>query len=424
MVVKKIMFRKILVIGIIVLFIGISIAPSISSLKECNELIGYKEKTDNFILEDKDDNQISYRFDKIKNREYWALCYSQSESDGSLLLLKESLCKSGWNETHIRLLDGEDITEQDFIDNITWLDDNEDSEDIILIFISSHGYTGGFNLMSYYELNEQLNRLDSEKMAIFIATCHSGSAISFCEDDGRVIVSSCGDDELSHDAHWDMILALSGIGDYVGNNNGRVAAEEVYFYLINALEDIQTPCISDNVPGLLNLVFLSYEDTQVDQKQIYQSSLSSISDEYHHAQSFIPSFNKLTKIKILVDTYGRIGNLTLVIRDELDGENLATVSVHIEALRRYVLVEFDFPDIYVNTDETYYMVISGPHVQFKIIGYHEDLYEDGEAYFSGDGGDSWQDHFFPDLFFITFGYRDNTIIYHWENTILYHFRPI
>jgi len=134
----------------------------------------------------------------------------------------------------------------------------------------------------------------------------------------------------------------------------------------------------------------------------------------HAYQSFIPQLGKLTRVEVLLadDPYmPPFKNINLVIRKELDGENLtkATVSYNlIPPFDNPEWIEFDFPDIQVNVGHTYYIICYVDWLPYGdtlfVWGAGEpNPYLDGIAGFSQDGGEHWYYYSDVDRCFRTYG---------------------
>ena len=78
------------------------------------------------------------------------------------------------------------------------------------------------------------------------------------------------------------------------------------------------------------------------------------------AQSLKPTLNTLTRVQLVAGNFGSpSGNLFISIRDSLNGDDLASasISVHdIPPLEQSDWVEFDFPDISVIPEKSYYII--------------------------------------------------------------------
>ena len=116
------------------------------------------------------------------------------------------------------------------------------------------------------------------------------------------------------------------------------------------------------------------------------------------AQSFTPTLNILTKIKVLFFKSGFPSsgiNLTVHIRANLSGEDLAILSTDASVIpNEGYWVEFDFPDITLIPGNPYY-IICNTNSENDMIGYcwnfnRYNVYDGGEAWRSDDSGATWE----------------------------------
>jgi len=253
---KKEWLVKTLALGIIFLFIGINIIPQVGSLSF--EKYGL---TNNELIKICNKNSTVHNNDI----EYWALLIgvdNATSSDLSAEAMYESLLSSqNWKEDNIKLITVKYATKTNIINGFQWLDDNENEDDIVVIYIATHG--GQFKLFGIPidfppideadhcdeylvtydsfkhpflagirddELNFLINKLESCEICIIIDSCFSGgfddissktyfkskvpisryntkeySSNSFIEDfteeiknDGRVILMATQEDEYGY----------------------------------------------------------------------------------------------------------------------------------------------------------------------------------------------------------------------------------
>ena len=135
------------------------------------------------------------------------------------------------------------------------------------------------------------------------------------------------------------------------------------------------------------------------------------------AQSFKPGLEKYTKLEILLDKLGNpTGEVIVGIRSSLTGEDLTLSSVSAEDIPQSwegTWIEFDFPDIDVTVNQTYYIVVRGkgnfeyPDVIDWVFCPGGNPYKRGMMHFSTNGGLSWIDNIEDrDFCFITYA-EDN-----------------
>jgi hypothetical protein len=83
------------------------------------------------------------------------------------------------------------------------------------------------------------------------------------------------------------------------------------------------------------------------------------------AQSFIPEYNTLTRVELIVwNTGNPHGNLTVSIREDLNDTDITSITMPVEEIPQQfqpdevIWTEFDFPDVNVTAESTYYIVWS------------------------------------------------------------------
>jgi len=188
-----------------------------------------------------------------------------------------------------------------------WLIENEDKDDMSLIYLTTHGSPlkspGGYpidlpprdeddgadEILVMYEgfdkwyafiwddlLNFFLSLLQSKGVCLIVDSCYSGGfndkpmfyrskhkeytvetfTHGFAEDlatQGRVVLMSCQEDEISYASHFSnyLIDGLWGKADFYGNKDGINSAEEAFDYAkywVNLMHSFN-PTILDLYPG-------------------------------------------------------------------------------------------------------------------------------------------------------------------------------
>lgn len=121
-------------------------------------------------------------------------------------------------------------------------------------------------------------------------------------------------------------------------------------------------------------------------------------ESYWCAQSFIPEVNTLTRVELkMFRFFFRSEEIltTVSIRDSLNGDDLAKVSLTGDKIPNSGWVEFDFNDLTLVPLEKYYIVCraDGGDAFYHFDWYFEidDPYLKGEAWFSNDSGASWSE---------------------------------
>jgi len=260
-----------------------------------------------------------------RDTEYWALLvavgvYADNPEEDRPLMLEEVddfydllLESPWWSEDHIKVIKGEEATTTGIIKGLRWLDWMEDSDDISVVYITTHGFPLDFDippldeedgfdeaLMSYWgfaypttiiwddELNVLLNRLESQGVCLIVDSCFAGgfndppdwnfSIRSFnpfyrrqtdqaiqqwiegfgeeVQAQGRVVLMASCEDEYSYSGGFAPFLidGLRGFGDT--NIDGIVTAEEAFYYA-EPRPERQNPTMYDGYDGELPLIQLS-----------------------------------------------------------------------------------------------------------------------------------------------------------------------
>ena len=252
--------------------------------------------------------------------EYWALLvgvgdYAENPMEDRPDMILEVndfhaqlLQSDWWAEDHIKVITGEEATIVNIIAGLRWLDRMEDSDDISLVYLSTHGFpldvdippadeADGMDeaLVSYWgfsfpmlfiwddELNVLLNRLESKGVCLIVDSCYAGGfndppnwnktgsltesqqqnelaaeewVNGFGEDvrgQKRVIIMASCEDEVSFSGAFGPYL-IDGLRGYADTNgDGIVSAEEVFVYA-EPRSPRQHPTIFDGYDGELPLI--------------------------------------------------------------------------------------------------------------------------------------------------------------------------
>lgn len=155
----------------------------------------------------------------------------------------------------------------------------------------------------------------------------------------------------------------------------------------------------------------------VDQSQITTSfnQMAGIDPVEFAAQEFKPSMTPLVKVDIYCKLLSPVYpiSLKISIKEDLKGEDLTYLELPSNQIpTSFDWVEFNFPDIAVIPEKTYYIVASttstmdGDILWKTTIG-PTDYYERGKAWYSIDSGNTWQDHKESDNCFKTYTYGEN-----------------
>ena len=126
----------------------------------------------------------------------------------------------------------------------------------------------------------------------------------------------------------------------------------------------------------------------LDQMQTVSIYYDVISADNSLAQAFMPSITPLVKVRLLVSADDQINQPLIVsIRNDLYGEDLTSVTVQASEIPSTVdWINFDFPDITVNVEETYYIVAkTDSEIEYHwLIAFNQDVdyYERGSGWFN------------------------------------------
>ena len=301
------------IVGIVLLFCGVSFLPAVTGLT--NQLSINKTNTQYETMPITDDT------------EYWALIVAvgvyanNSEEDRPLMLEEvddfyELLIESPWwSEDHIKVIKGEEATVTGIIKGLRWLDRMEDSDDISVVYITTHGFPldvdipptdeddgvdeglvsyWGFEYLNLFiyddQLNFLLNRLESQGVCFIVDSCYAGgfndppnwnsTALSanpfiqmqtdqaitrwiqgFGEEvkaQGRVVLMASCEDEVSYSGGFApyLIDGFRGFGDT--NLDGIVTAEEAFYYT-EPRTYRQHPTMFDGYEGELPIIQLNQQ---------------------------------------------------------------------------------------------------------------------------------------------------------------------
>ncbi|HWR27364.1 MAG TPA: carboxypeptidase regulatory-like domain-containing protein [Candidatus Thermoplasmatota archaeon] len=269
--------------------------------------------------------------------EYWALLVGAGDyaenpmEDRPDMILEVNdfyahlLHSDWWPADHIKVLTGEDATVVNIIAGLRWLDRMEDSNDISLVYLSTHGFPLGFDippkdeadgtdeaLVTYWgfsfpslviwddELNVLLNRLESKGVCLIVDSCYAGGfndppnwnitdiptdsqhqmaygaeewAKGFGEDvRGQkrvVLMGSCEDEEAVSGGFGPYLV--DGIRGYADSNgDGIISAEEVFYYAQPRSAQMQHPTLYDGYDGELPIMTVQSSEQSVDTNRFVQ----------------------------------------------------------------------------------------------------------------------------------------------------------
>lgn len=153
-------------------------------------------------------------------------------------------------------------------------------------------------------------------------------------------------------------------------------------------------------------------DDQIDQEQTEASGKDYIYSDNWKAQSFKPTAAILTRIQLYIAKIGDINTeCEIIIKDSLTGQSITNSSVSSSEipLSNPEWIEFNFIDIALTIDKTYYIIfkttsgdLSNSYTWFEASNTQ---YERGTKYFSEDNGQTWEQDPNADFCFKTYGQK-------------------
>lgn len=311
---------KIIIIGVLVC--GLLIATDILPVSDA-ESIDKKLIGSNLTLKPIDKNTIC-----TDGTEYWALLvavgvylnHPEQDRPGMLIAVEDVynslLASENWESSHIRKITGENANLENILSGLQWLIKMDDSDDISLVYITTHGsflpidipprdeadgkdeilipYEGFDDLTKFIwddELVFLLNLLESKGICVIIDSCYSGGfndrsfvkeksspighifskvktiveryhsvlwGKDFSNDvsgNGRMVLMSCREEELSFGSYFSEFIAEGLHGNADISMDEVCSAEEVFIYAKQRVEnfEIQHPTILDMYSGDLPL---------------------------------------------------------------------------------------------------------------------------------------------------------------------------
>jgi len=317
--------------AVIFILLGSSLLPFFSALSTANVPINNISQNPTTNIAD--------------DTEYWALLvgvgvYAENpEQNRPDMILEvddlyaQLLQSDWWSEDHIKVITGEDATVVNIIAGLRWLDRMEDSNDISLVYLSTHGFPLGIDippadeadgtdeaLVSYWgfvypslviwddELNVLLNRLESKGVCLIVDSCYAGGfndppnwnitsiptesqhqnelaaeewVKGFSEDvrgQKRVVIMASCEDELSYSGGFGPYV-IDGIRGYAdSNDDGIISAEEVFVYA-QPRSPQQHPTIYDGYEGELPIMNVATTLRSMKYENSMSTSTGNIDDD-------------------------------------------------------------------------------------------------------------------------------------------------
>jgi hypothetical protein len=339
--------------------------------------------------------------------EYWALLVGAGDyaenpmQDRPDMILEvndfyaQLLRSDWWPADHIKVLTGEEATVTNIIAGLRWLDRMEDSNDISLVYLSTHGFPLGIDippkdeadgtdeaLVTYWgftypslviwddELNVLLNRLESKGVCLIVDSCYAGGfndpsnwnitdipmdihnhyvdaaeqwAKGFAEDiRGQkrvVLMGSCEDEEAVSGGFGPYLV--DGIRGYAdANHDGIISAEEVFYYAQPRSAFMQHPTIYDGYDGELPIITAQSPEQTVDTKRFIQSD------------SQVESGAKSAETSVLCG----------YITDATTNASIENASIYV----RGRINEYEFYENQTTTDSTGFYTMHTPAIRLRV----------------------------------------------------------
>jgi hypothetical protein len=228
--------------------------------------------------------------------QYWALLvgvgvYAENPEQDRPDMIQEVndfknvlLQTSWWSTDHIRVITAENATIPNVLAGFRWLKKVASSNDIVVVYLSTHGFPMAFDapprdeggnpdtgLVSYWgfayptfiwwddEVNMLLNRINCNGVCLLVDSCYAGGfqdhwkiPKSAAPQKRVTLMGSC-EDEVSYSGGFApyIIDGLRGFAD--SNGDGIITAQEVFEYASPRAMPQQHPTMYDNYPGGLPL---------------------------------------------------------------------------------------------------------------------------------------------------------------------------
>ena len=246
-------WKKSTVICIIFILLVVSLPSS----------IGIKDITKNLprdnLVGKQENPEVEYYALIIGLEKFDSVEFDESFIDEAAVSMYEKLleCKN-WKEENIKLLLNENATKDGIKDAIvTWLDDKETENDVVLYYFTGHSWririqdilkgrrghtvTYPYDLsngkITDIELDSWLDELESQHVAIILDTCYSGRMFELRQENRTMLAAGgkylfCpvdGDDTLESGIFtYHLLQGLDGVADI--NDDGWVTAQEAFHY--------------------------------------------------------------------------------------------------------------------------------------------------------------------------------------------------
>ena len=197
---------------VIICLLAFLIFPTFISVGESNNVYTIK----NTVLSQTSQSLTGDSLQKDLKRDYWAVLVGINDYPGSsndvpfsineILSFRNTLLEGGnWLESHIQVLTDDNATIDGVFNALKWLDENEDENDISIIYYAGHGSRNSSNerlkiydgYISDVDLDVKLDDLEGS-MVIILDCCFSGGFIEEIGERGRVVLTACQKDSYTY----------------------------------------------------------------------------------------------------------------------------------------------------------------------------------------------------------------------------------
>jgi len=204
--------KKKLSLVVIICLLAFLIFPTFVSGGRCNNVYTIK----NNVLSQTSQSLTGDSFQKDFQRNYWAVLIGINDYPGSsndipfsineILSFRNTLLEGGnWLDSHIQVLTDGDATIDGVFNALKWLDENEDENDISIIYYAGHGSRNSSNerlqiydgYISDIDLDAKLDDMEGN-IVIILDCCYSGGFIDEVGQKGRIVLAACQKDSFTY----------------------------------------------------------------------------------------------------------------------------------------------------------------------------------------------------------------------------------
>jgi hypothetical protein len=210
---------------------------------------------------------------------------------------------------------------------------------------------------------------------------------------GLLTAMDCFQDVIINECH----------GDYPGANGLTIYIPDItqfsYESQYGASEYGLDFAQNSNWDEFINIYCAEVIEPDVDQFQTETTTGMVICSYFIWSQSFKPSIETLKKVELKLVRFGMItSDLTVSIRKNKDGEDLTIVSIPYDRVPtdNWKWISFNFPDITIIPNETYYILLS-THGGDNIANFYtwagntdSDSYPNGEVWIQFTSSNDWK----------------------------------